>query len=247
MNLVWQWLTDPASWQGEDGVPVRTWQHLEYSFLALAVAAVVAVPLGLYVGHTGRGRFVAVNLVGALRAMPSLGLMYIAVLVIGPHIQGDASFLVPPEIVLVVLAIPPILAGVYAGVAEVDPAARDAARGMGMRGRDVLIRVEVPCALPLIFSGFRSATLQVIATATLAATAGTGGLGRLLIDGLAVRDYGQMAGGAVLLAALALLVDFALALTQQLSVSPGLTGRRTRSSRAAAEQAASDVLTTAPA
>ena len=107
----------------------------------------------------------------------------------------------PTIVVLVVLAMPPILAGAYAGVEQVDPAARDAARGMGMTGCEVLWKVEVPCALPLVISGLRSAALQVIATATLAATVGLGGLGRFLLDGLAVRDYGQMAGGALVVGA----------------------------------------------
>ena len=127
-----------------------------------------------------------------------------------------------------VLAIPPILAGAYAGVEQVDAAARDAARGMGMRGGEVLRKVEIPCAMPLIASGLRSATLQVVATATLAATVGLGGLGRFLIDGLSVRDYGQMAGGAILVAALALLVDLVAATLQRVVVSPGLTGKTGR-------------------
>jgi osmoprotectant transport system permease protein len=122
-----------------------------------------------------------------------------------------------------VLAVPPILAGAYAGVEQVDPDARDAAKGMGMRGKEVLWRVEVPCAMPLIASGLRAAALQVVATATLAATVGLGGLGRYLIDGIAVRDYGQMAGGAILVAALALLVDLVAATLQRVVVSPGLT------------------------
>ena len=128
-------------------------------------------------------------------------------------------------LVLIVLAIPPILSGAYAGVEGVEPAARDAAVGMGMRGTEVLRHVELPCALPLILSGIRSAMLQVIATATIAAVLGLGGLGRFLIDGLASQDFPQTASGAVLVAILALLVDMALVLVQRLVVSPGLTGR----------------------
>ena len=231
MNSVIDWITASAHWTGDDGVPHRLLEHLQYSATAIVIAALIAIPLGLYIGHTGRGRFVVVNLVGAVRSIPSLGLLFVAVLVLGPRLSGDAAFLVPSEIVLVVLAIPPILAGAYAGVEEVDPAARDAAKGMGMRGREVLTKVELPCALPLIFSGLRSGTLQVVATATIAATAGMGGLGRFLIDGLAVRDYTQMAAGAILVAALALTVDLVFALTQRYVVSPGLTGRVGRASR----------------
>lgn len=225
MNDVLSWLTASAHWSGEDGIPQRLLEHLYYSGVALLIAAVIAIPLGLFVGHTGRGRFVVVNAAGAARAVPSLGLLFVSVLVLGPRLTGDTAFVVPCEIVLVVLAIPPILAGAYAGVEEVDPAVRDAAKGMGMRGPEVLARVEIPCALPLIFSGLRSGALQVVATATIAATVGLGGLGRFLIDGLAVRDYSQMAAGAVLVAVLALVVDLGFALIQRYAVSPGLTGR----------------------
>lgn len=224
MNEVVSWLTDGANWTGSEGIWLRTWEHVYYSGIALVLAALVAVPLGLAVGHTGRGRFLAVNITGAFRAIPSLGLLFIGIMLISPRLSGETSVLVPTELVLTVLAIPPILAGTYAGVEQVDAAARDAARGMGMTGPEVLWRVEVPCALPLIASGLRSAALQVIATATLAATVGLGGLGRYLIDGLSVRDYAQMAGGALLIAALALLVDLAASLLQRAVVSPGLTG-----------------------
>ena len=225
MNDVIQWLTDGANWQGSEGIPLRVWEHLKYSLVALAIAGVIAVPLGLWVGHTGRGRFLAVNLTGALRAVPSLGLLFLSLMLLGSHLHGDLGVYVPTALVLVVLAIPPILAGAYAGVEQVEAAARDAARGMGMTGGEVLWQVEVPCALPLIMSGIRSAALQVIATATLAATVGLGGLGRFLIDGLSVRDYAQMAGGAILVAVLALLVDFVAAALQRVVVSPGLTGK----------------------
>ena len=222
------WLTDPANWSGPDGVPTRLFEHVWYCALALAIASLVAVPAGLAIGHTGRGRFFAVNLAGAARAIPSLGLLYVLVLWLFPKLAGDSAFLVPTLIVLVVLAIPPLMAGAYAGVEGVDPAARDAARGMGMTGGQVLRKVEVPCALPLIFSGLRSATLQVVGTATIAAVAGTGGLGRFLIDGQKVQDFPQMASGALIVALLALGLDLLLALVQRSAVSPGLTGRSTQ-------------------
>jgi osmoprotectant transport system permease protein len=225
MNNVLTWLADTAHWSGEDGIPHRILEHLTYSFVAVLIASVIAIPLGLYVGHTGRGRFAVVNVAGAARAVPSLGLLFIAVLLVGPRLSGASAFSVPCEIVLVVLAIPPILAGAYSGVEEVDPAARDAAKGMGMRGTEVLTKVELPCAMPLIFSGLRSGALQVLATATIAATVGLGGLGRFLIDGLSVRDFGQMASGAVIVALLALAVDLGFAVVQRYTLSPGLTGR----------------------
>jgi osmoprotectant transport system permease protein len=228
IGSVWAWLTTSAHWTGQDGVWVRTWEHLVYSGVALLVAVAVAVPLGLVIGHTGRGRVLGVGITGALRAIPSLGLLFVAIMLFGDVLPGDSALLVPTEAVLAILAVPPILAGTYAGIEQVDPAARDAAAGMGMRGLQVLWRVEVPCALPLILSGVRSAALQVVATATLAATVSLGGLGRFLIDGIQVRDYPQMAAGAVLVAALALAVDLVFAGVQRLVVSPGLTQRTTR-------------------
>jgi osmoprotectant transport system permease protein len=225
INQILAWLADGAHWQGDDGILRRAAEHVEYSLTALLIAAMIAVPLGLFIGHTGRGRFFVVNAVGATRAIPSLGLLFLAVLWLGPKLSGDIAFLVPTGLVLVVLAVPPILSGAYAGVEAVDPATRDAAMGMGMRGAEVLRLVEFPCALPLILSGIRSAMLQVIGTATIAAVVGLGGLGRFLIDGLAVRDTPQTASGAVLVAVLALIVDLGLALVQRCVVSRGLTGR----------------------
>lgn len=220
---VFQWLTDPGNWSGDRGIWSQLWSHLIYSLAALVLAALVAVPLGLYIGHTGRGRIFVVNLAGGFRAIPSLGVLFIAVLILLPRMAGEAAFVVPSILVLFILAIPPILSGAYSGVEQVDPAARDAASGMGMTGMQVLRQVEVPCALPLIFSGLRSAMLQIIATATIAAVVGLGGLGRFLIDGQAVQDYAQMAGGALLVAALALGVDLVFSLVQRFVVSPGLT------------------------
>lgn len=221
---IWQWLTDPASWSGPDGIPARTLEHLEYSLVVVVIACLIAIPLGLYVGHTGRARSL-VSVANSLRAVPSLGLLFAITLWVGPHIRGDLAFVIPSVIVLVILAIPPVLSGTYSGVESVDPAARDAAAGMGMRGSQVLTRVEFPCALPLLLSGIRAATLQVIATATIAAYVGLGGLGRYLIDGLAAGEYAVTAGGAILVAALALLVDLVLSGVERLVVSPGLTGK----------------------
>ncbi|GAB3074409.1 MULTISPECIES: ABC transporter permease [unclassified Phycicoccus] len=233
------WLFDPAHWSGSDGIASRIVEHLWYSALAMVLACLIAIPAGLAIGHTGRGRFLAVNLAGAARAIPSLGLLYLMVLWLFPKLAGDSAFLVPAIIVLVVLAIPPIMAGAYSGVEGVDPGARDAAKGMGMTGMQVLRQVEVPCALPLIFSGVRSAILQVIATATLAAVAGTGGLGRFIIDGQKVHEFAQMASGAILVAVLALVIDLLMSLVQRSVVSPGLgagpatSGRAGRRSRTA--------------
>jgi osmoprotectant transport system permease protein len=224
------WFTDPANWSGPDGIPTRVLEHLVYTGVTVLVAAAIAIPLGLWVGHTGRARWL-VSLANSARAVPTLGLLFAAVLWVGPLIPGSLAFTLPSIAVLVLLAIPPLLAGTYAGIEAVDPAARDAAVGVGMRGRQVLWQVEVPNALPLILSGTRSAVLQVVATATIAAYVGLGGLGRYLIDGLALADYPQTAGGAILVAVLAVALEGLLALLQRRVVSPGLTGRAAAGSR----------------
>ena len=224
------WFTDPANWSGPDGIPTRVLEHLVYTGVTVLVAAAIAIPLGLWVGHTGRARWL-VSLANSARAVPTLGLLFAAVLWVGPLSPGSLAFTLPSIAVLVLLAIPPLLAGTYAGIEAVDPAARDAAAGVGMRGRQVLWQVEVPNALPLILSGTRSAVLQVVATATIAAYVGLGGLGRYLIDGLALADYPQTAGGAILVAVLAVALEGLLALLQRRVVSPGLTGRAAAGSR----------------
>ena len=221
------WFTDPENWTGEDGIPHRTLQHLEYTAVTLVIAALIAIPIGLWVGHTGRARWL-VSLANSLRAVPTLGLLFAVALWLGPKISGDLAFTIPSVSVLVLLAIPPLLAGTYAGIEAVEPAARDAAKGVGMSPLQVLRQVELPNALPLLFSGVRSATLQVVATATIAAFVGLGGLGRYLIDGIALGDYPQTAGGAVLVAGLAVVLDGVFALVQRRTVSPGLSGRQAR-------------------
>ncbi|MFN8099971.1 MAG: ABC transporter permease [Dermatophilaceae bacterium] len=232
---VWTWLTEPANWSGAGGIGIRLIEHLRYSAVVLVIAAGIAIPLGLWAGHSGRGRWLITS-ANAARAVPTIGLLFAVSLWLGPHIHGDLAFTIPSVLVLVLLAIPPILAGAYAGVEAVDPAVRDAARGMGLTGPEVLRRVEVPIALPLMLSGVRSAVLQVVATATVAAYVGLGGLGRFLIDGLASARYDVMAGGAILVAALALAADLVMAGIQRVVVSPGLRatargGKQRRSRR----------------
>lgn len=227
MNDVIEWLTDPAHWSGPAGIPTRILEHLGYTGLTLVLGVVIAVPLGALIGHTGRGTFLIAGLGNGLRALPELGLLTLLVML-------TYVGLLPVVLSLVVLAIPPLLAGTYAGVRNVDPSVVDAARGMGMREPGVLLRVELPNALPLILGGLRGATLQVIATATIAAYVGIGGLGRYIIDGNSQRDYIQMAGGAIVVAVLALAVEGVLALAQRLIVSPGLRTTTTRRRRSLA-------------
>lgn len=232
MNFLTQalsYLFTAGNWVGPVGLAARTLEHLEYTAAAVAVSALVAIPVGLIVGHTRRGTLVVVSLVNALRALPTLGVLLLAVLLWGLG-------LVPPIVALMLLGIPPLLAGTYAGVSAVDRTVVDAARSMGMSELRVLFRVEVPNALPLIMGGLRTATLQVVATATVAAYASLGGLGRYLIDGINVRQFHIALVGALMVAALALILDGALAFAVWASV-PG-TGRLRRSPQRQASKSA---------
>jgi osmoprotectant transport system permease protein len=218
VNEVIAWLTDPAQWSGPDGIPVRTLQHLWYSLLATAIAAAIALPIGVFIGHTGRGAVFAVNLTNLGRAIPSLGIIILMFTVFGFGVA-------PVLITLFALAIPPIVTNSYIGVRSVDPDVRQAAEGMGMRGRQVLWQVELPMAMPLVMAGIRTSAVQVVATATLAAFVGLGGLGRYLIDGLAQRDLAEVVGGAILVAVLSLLTELVLGRVQTMVVSKGLAER----------------------
>jgi osmoprotectant transport system permease protein len=230
MNATFAWLFDPEHWSGPTGIPTRILEHLGYTVLSVLVAAAIAVPLGAVIGHTGRGTFLVAGLSNGLRALPELGLLTLLVLL-------TYVGLLPVVISLVVLAVPPILAGTYSGVRNVDRAVVDAAHGMGMRSSTVLLRVELPNALPLVLGGVRAATLQVIATATIAAYVSLGGLGRFVIDGNnagpgSPDGYPQMAAGAIVVAVLALAVEGALALVERVVVSPGVRDA-TRAGRSA--------------
>ena len=226
MNAAFTWLFDSEHWSGPTGIPARILEHLGYTLLSVAVAAAIAVPLGAIIGHTGRGTFLIAGLSNGLRALPELGLLTLLVLL-------TYVGLLPVVVSLVILALPPILAGTYAGIRNVDGAVVDAAQGMGMRGGTVLLKVELPNALPLILGGIRSATLQVIATATIAAYVALGGLGRFVIDGNnagagSPDGYPQMAAGAIVIAVLALVVEGVLEVVQRVAVSPGLRNAAAR-------------------
>jgi osmoprotectant transport system permease protein len=203
MNL-FDYVLDPANWSGPNGIISQLLlQHLGYTAAAVAIAAVIAIPLGVLIGHTGRGGFLVIGLSNAARAIPSLGLLILVVLLLGTGIGPIVG-------VLAVLALPSILTATAAGVDGADPGAVHAARAMGMTGGQVVSKVEWPLALPLVVSGLRSATLQVVATATVAAYTSGGGLGRLLISGQATSNYSQMFAGALLIAALAIVLDVVL-------------------------------------
>ena len=202
MNYL-SYLLDASKWGGDGGTGQLLLQHLAYTVAAVAIGAVIAIPLGILIGHTGRGGFLVIGLSNAARAIPSIGLLVLVVLLTGTGFG-------PTVLVLAVLALPAILTATAAGVAGADPDAVYAARAMGMTGGQVVSRVEWPLAVPLVISGLRSATLQVVATATVAAFAAGGGLGQLLISGQASRDYPQMFAGAVLIAGLAVLLDLVI-------------------------------------
>jgi osmoprotectant transport system permease protein len=213
---MWEYLTDSYNWSGPEGIWSRILQHVWYTFAALGLSTAIALPVGLRIGHTRRWAFLAINLGNAARALPSLGLLMLAVL-----LTDQIGFL-PVLIALVALGIPPILASTYAGLSGVDPATIDAARGMGMTGREILTKVEIPIAMPLIISGLRGATLQIVSTATIAALVSLGGLGRYVVDGLKLRDFPQMFTGALLVALLAILLDVMFAVLGRIAVSDGL-------------------------
>jgi osmoprotectant transport system permease protein len=215
VQLVLHWFTQSSQWSGPDGIPNRVGEHLYYSGLALLIAVVLALPLGLLIGHTGRAGFLVVNSGNAARALPTLGLVGLAVVVWGIG-------LVPTLVPLVALAVPPILVNTYEGIRQVDRDLRDAAKGVGMTGIEVLFQVELPVAMPLILLGLRTAAIQIVSTATIAAYVGLGGLGRYIFDGLARREYEVMVGGAVLAVLLALLTEALFVLLAKVTVARGV-------------------------
>jgi osmoprotectant transport system permease protein len=216
------WFLNPANWAGPNGIPVRFLQHVGISGLSLLIAAAIALPAGLWIGHTGRGVRLAINLANLGRAIPSLALIGLAV-PITSMIDPQTGFKVYPTLVaMIVLAIPPILVNTYAGIEQVDRDLVESARGMGLRERQILWSVEIPIALPVIVGGLRSATVQVVATATLGAIYGLGALGGYIVEGVAQNDDGKLFGGVILVAVLALASEALLALAQRRMTSPGL-------------------------
>lgn len=198
------WLTTPANWLGGSGILTRSAEHLGLTLLIVVLAALVALPLGTVIGHTGRGRWL-VSATGAARAIPTLGVLTLAGLWLGIGLAA-------PTLALLVLAVPPLLSATYSGIASTPRTTVDAARAIGLTESQILAQVEVPHAAGLVAAGVRSATLQMIATTTLAAYTANYGLGRFLYAGLKTRDYAQMIGGAIIVVALALATDALLAL-----------------------------------
>ena len=218
---VWQWFTDPANWTGPNGIPVRSWEQIEMSAIAMAIALAVALPLGLVLGHLRKGVLVATNVTNVGRAVPTLAVLIILASIPSIGVGNTAAVLA-----LAVFAIPPLLTNTFAGMTAVDPDVLDTGAGMGMSGRQRLFRVEMPLASPLILAGIRTASVQVVATASLAALVGGGGLGRYVVDGFALQDTTLIVAGAILTALLAIAAEGVLALFERIATPRGLRHRR---------------------
>lgn len=222
VNQTLAWLTDATHWAGPNGIPERLGEHIVISAISLLIALAIGLPIGLWIGHTGRHSKVAVNSANLWRALPSLAVIAI-VLPITAQIDPDAGFKVYPTIVaMVVLAVPPIMVNAYAGLAGIDRDILEAARGQGMAERQILTGVEVPLAVPVIATGIRSAAIQVLATATLGAVFGFGGLGRYLVNGVSQNDHGQIFGGVALVAGLVITAELVIAAIQRQLTPRGL-------------------------
>jgi osmoprotectant transport system permease protein len=217
MDAVVAWFLDPANWTGTSGIPNRLVEHVILSGLAVLAGAAIAVPAGLFIGHTGRGAVATIAIGNLGRAIPSYAMLVIFVPVLG--IGFPNAF-----VALVLLALPPILTNTYAGMREVDRDMVEAGRGMGMREWQLLRSVELPLALPVVIAGVRVAAVQVVATATLAALVGGGALGRFIADGFALRDMPQLVAGALLVAVLAVITERLVTVLERRAVSPGLRG-----------------------
>lgn len=221
------WIFSPERLTDSPSLPLLIVQHLFYTFVSVAIAAILAMPVGYLIGHTGRGRELAVGISGAARALPSFGLILLLVLVIGVTQKPLAAF-----IAFVLLAIPSVLAGAYSGLEQIDRHVIDAARAVGMTEWQILLKVELPLGLPLLIGGLRAATLQVVATVTVAAFIGLGGLGLPIFAGLPLRRFDWMLGAALLIIVLALLLDGLFALLQRLVLPRGVTAGRVSDVRA---------------
>ena len=213
VSAVLQWFADSANWTGTNGVPTRLVEHVQLSAESVAIGAVIALPVGIVLGHYGRFGNLAMNVSNVGRAVPSFGILVIAFQIFG---LGNT----PIVLALTALAIPPMVTNSYVGLREVDPDIKEAARGMGYRELAQVLRVELPLAVPLVMAGIRTSAVQVVATATLAALIAGGGFGRYIVDGLArgTTGYPMLVGGAILVALLALATELGLAGLERLLV-----------------------------
>jgi osmoprotectant transport system permease protein len=237
-----RWFGSSEHWRGDDGVPIRVLEHVEITGVAVALAVAIAVPAGLAIGHFRRGEFLAVTIANLGRAIPSFAILSIVFQLMLTYFADLAFGFVPTVVALILLSLPPILTNTYVGVQSVDRDTVEAARGMGMTGAQVLGRLELPLAVPLMVAGIRTAAVQVVATATLAALIAGGGLGRYIIDGFAQGDTPQLLAGAVLVAALAILTEVGFALVERV-----LTPRTSSRGRRARDREQPDVILAQPA
>ncbi|MFH8987923.1 ABC transporter permease [Streptomyces sp. NPDC017940] len=218
LSDAWDWLADSAHWAGDGGIWQRLTQHLVLTAVCLLISCLVALPVALVLGHLGRGGALAVNISNVGRAVPTFAVLVLLLLTpLGKWGEG------PTVVALVLFAVPPLLTNAYVGVRGVDRGVVQAARGMGMTGPQLLWRVEAPLALPLIMSGVRLAAVQLVATATIAALAGGGGLGRIITAGFNLASTPQVVAGAVLVAVFALLVEGLFEIAERLA--PGRARR----------------------
>ncbi|MEV6835581.1 ABC transporter permease subunit [Streptomyces sp. NPDC051133] len=216
----WDWLTDPAHWAGDDGVRHRLLQHLVLTVVCLIVSCLVALPVALVLGHLGKGGALAVNLSNVGRAVPTFAVLVLLLLTpVGRWGEG------PTVVALVLFAVPPLLTNAYVGMREVDRNVVQAARGMGMTGRQLLFQVELPLSLPLVLNGVRIAAVQLVATATIAALAGGGGLGRIITAGFNLASTPMVVAGALLVAVLALVVEGLFEIAERLAPAWARGGR----------------------
>ncbi|NEA59253.1 ABC transporter permease [Streptomyces sp. SID13666] len=204
MNAVsgaWDWLNDSANWNGTEGVWHRLGEHVYFTVVCLALACLIALPIAIVLGHLGKGGALAVNISNVGRAVPTFAILVLLMFAMGSGTDW------PTIIALVLFAVPPLMTNAYVGMREADRDVVEAARGMGMTGSQLMFRIELPLAFPLIWTGVRSAAVQVVATATIAAMAGGGGLGRIITAGFNRQITAQVVAGAVLVAGLALLIE----------------------------------------
>ncbi|MFD4547993.1 ABC transporter permease [Streptomyces sp. NPDC058466] len=208
----WAWLTDPAHWSGDDGIRHRLAQHLVLTVVCLIISCLIALPVALVLGHLGKGGALAVNISNIGRAVPTFAVLVLLLLTpLGKYGEG------PTVVALVLFAVPPLLTNAYVGMREVDRDVVRAARGMGMTGRQMLFHVELPLSLPMVLNGVRIAAVQLVATATIAALAGGGGLGRIITAGFNLASTPQVVAGAVLVAVFALIVEGVFEIAERLA------------------------------
>ena len=216
------WFSNPATWEGYNGIPTRLVEHVAMSGLALLLAAPVAVGLGLWIGHTRRAEFVTITIANLGRAIPSFAILAFAFPLFLRFGYVGLGFW-PTVVALFFLAIPPILTNTHIGLRGVDADTLEAAKGMGMTGGQILRSIEIPLGAPLIVAGLRTSAVQVVATATLGAVIASGGLGRYIVDGFAFGTFGEsgvegrqlVVGGALLVALLAIATEGAFALVER--------------------------------